>query len=73
VITMAQFQTMTRVSSTEEAEITSISDDEVAATTELESEIISVTEVLPKIIENSPIKPMENLEQVFEAEQELPV
>nr|WP_276524771.1 DNA translocase FtsK [Lysinibacillus fusiformis] len=73
VITMAPVTTMTRVSSNEEAEITSISDDEVAATTELESEIISVTEVLPKIIENSPIKPMENLEQVFEAEQELPV
>jgi len=73
VITMAPVTTMTRVSSNEEAEITSISDDEVAATTELESEIISVTEVLPKIIENSPIKPMENLEQVLEAEQELPV
>lgn len=73
VITMAPVTTMTRVSSNEEAEITSISDDEVAATTELESEIISVTEVLPKIIENSPVKPMENLEQVLEAEQELPV
>ncbi|MFY2305905.1 DNA translocase FtsK [Lysinibacillus fusiformis] len=73
VITMAPVTTMTRVSSIEEAEITSISDDEVAATTELESEIISVTEVLPKIIENSPVKPMENLEQVLEAEQELPV
>ncbi|MCT6926478.1 MAG: DNA translocase FtsK [Lysinibacillus fusiformis] len=73
IITMAPVTTMTRVSSNEEAEITSISDDEVAATTELESEIISVTEVLPKIIENSPVKPMENLEQVLEAEQELPV
>ncbi|QDZ98109.1 DNA translocase FtsK [Lysinibacillus fusiformis] len=73
VITMAPVTTMTRVSSNEEAEIRSISDDEVAATTELESEIISVTEVLPKIIENSPVKPMENLEQVLEAEQELPV
>ncbi|WEA38370.1 DNA translocase FtsK [Lysinibacillus fusiformis] len=73
IITMAPVTTMTRVSSNEEAEIRSISDDEVAATTELESEIISVTEVLPKIIENSPVKPMENLEQVLEAEQELPV
>ncbi|EAZ85931.1 DNA translocase FtsK [Lysinibacillus fusiformis] len=73
VITMAPVTTMTRVSSNEEAEIARISADEVAATTELESEIISVTEVHPEIVEDSPVKPVENLEQVLEAEQELPV
>ncbi|GAA3345557.1 hypothetical protein GCM10017717_11280 [Deinococcus persicinus] len=73
VITMAPVTTMTRVSSNEEAEIARISADEVAATTELESEIISVTEVYPEIVEDSPVKPVENLEQVLEAEQELAV
>lgn len=73
VITMAPVTTMTRVSSNEEAEIARISADEVAATTELESEFISVTEVYPEIVEDSPVKPVENLEQVLEAEQELPV
>ncbi|MFJ7920202.1 DNA translocase FtsK [Lysinibacillus fusiformis] len=73
VITMAPATTMTRVSSNEEAEIARISADEVAATTELESEIITETEVLPEIVEDSPVKPVENLEQVLEAEQELPV
>lgn len=73
VITMAPVTTMTRVSSNEEAEIARISADEVAATTELESEIISVTEVHPEIVEDSPVKLVENLEQVLEAEQELPV
>ncbi len=73
VITMAPVTTMTRVSSNEEAEIARICADEVAATTELESEIISVTEVHTEIVEDSPVKPVENLEQVLEAEQELPV
>ncbi|GED63115.1 DNA translocase FtsK [Lysinibacillus fusiformis] len=73
VITMAPVTTMTRVSSNEEAEIARISADEVAATTELESEIISVTEVHPEIVEDFPVKPVENLEQVLEAEQELAV
>jgi len=73
VITMAPVTTMTRVSSNEEAEIARISADEVAATTELESEIVSVTEVYPEIVEDSPVKPVENLEQVLEAEQELAV
>ncbi|WP_342550516.1 DNA translocase FtsK [Lysinibacillus sp. FSL M8-0216] len=73
VITMAPVTTMTRVSSNEEAEIARVSADEVAATTELESEIISVTEVYPEIVEDSPVKPVENLEQVLEAEQELAV
>ncbi|SCX53248.1 DNA translocase FtsK [Lysinibacillus fusiformis] len=73
VITMAPVTTMTRVSSNEEAEIARISADEVAATTELESEIISETEVYPEIVEDSPVKPVENLEQVLEAEQELAV
>ncbi|MGE7750892.1 DNA translocase FtsK [Lysinibacillus fusiformis] len=73
VITMAPVTTMTRISSNEEAEIARISADEVAATTELESEIISVTEVYPEIVEDSPVKPVENLEQVLEAEQELAV
>ncbi|WP_336635351.1 DNA translocase FtsK [Lysinibacillus fusiformis] len=73
VITMAPVTTMTRVSSNEEAEIARISADEVAATTELESEIISVTEVHSEIVEDSPVKPVENLEQVLEAELELPV
>jgi len=73
VITMAPVTTMTRVSTNEGAEIERISVDEVAATTELESEFISVTEVLPEIVEDSPVKPVVNQEQILEAEQELPV
>lgn len=73
VITMAPVTTLTSVSENEAIEIERISADEVAATTELEAEVISVTEVLPEIVADSPVKPVENQQQVLEAEQELPV
>lgn len=73
VITMAPVTTLTSVSENDAIEIERINADEVAATTELEAEVISVTEVLPEIVEDSPVKPVENQQQVLEAEQELPV